>query len=141
MLCYVGVEVYWASIVRHGDSLGHVHHKKIRLPNPDTQISPPSQRRMEKLAMICLAGPIAQKVYAPHSFRRVHASDDVRDAEAAAMYVNETTDALDAWLKWIEVRTAQFIRSNWSVIEAVALTLLRMRTMTGAEIRRVILDA
>ncbi len=68
--------------IKPGDGYsGMLHHapvltrRDIRKINEYSE-TPHQRDRMEKLAMICLAGPMAQRRYAPRSWRRWHGEAD-----------------------------------------------------------------
>ena len=95
---------------------------------------------MEKRAMIALAGPIAQKLYNPRSFRNYHASADYNAAVEMALRVNGSAEQAEAWLKWVEIRTRETLQTQWSIVGRVAKELLRASTLNGEEVQRIVAE-
>ena len=88
--------------------------------------------------MIALAGPAAQRIHAPRSFRNFHASSDHRTAVDISGIVNESPEQAQAWLKWLEIRTRDDINLLWPIVERLADNLLRMETLKADQIRAII---
>jgi hypothetical protein len=100
--------------------------------------SPSNRLKMEKAAMIALAGPAAQRTHAPRSFRNYHASSDYRNAVDIAETVNGSTEQAQAWLKWVELRTRDDINELRPVVERLADELFRVETLEAGQIKTII---
>jgi hypothetical protein len=93
---------------------------------------------LEKRAMIALAGPIAQKVSNPRSFRNYHASADYKAAVDMALLVNGSAKQTEAWLKWLEIRTRGTLQAQRSIVEGLAEELLRATTLNGEQVQHLL---
>jgi hypothetical protein len=89
---------------------------------------------MEKLIMICLGGPFAQRKFKPRSVRRYHANSDYSAVVNVAMHLNGAGEVATAFIKWLEVRTAAMLRQSaiWRFVEAVANELIAKREIDGS---------
>jgi hypothetical protein len=85
--------------------------------------------------MICLAGPIAQRRFAPRSWRRWHGASDYQTAFDLALRINRSSSAADAHLKWLEMRTQDLVNSLWSFVEKLADDLLIHGVLSLEEIQ------
>ena len=93
------------------------------------------------LAMIALADPIAQRIYAARSFRNYHASLDYREAVDISEIVNGSSEQAKAWLKWLEIRTRDDMKGLWPIIERLADELLAAETLEAGQIQAIITSA
>src|ERR1017187_9553579 len=96
------------------------YEKMIRGKYPETDNSDRMRLKLEKRAMIALAGPIAQKLFNPRSFRNYHASADFKAAVDMALLVNGSAKQAEAWLKWLEICTRETLQARWSIVEGFA---------------------
>jgi hypothetical protein len=130
---HVAVKVQTVTIVPGSEYLGLCHHAKvIRGKYPEADYSDRTRLRMEKLGMIALGGPIAQRLYNPRSVRRYHASSDYRAVADVALQVSGgSTGQAEAWMRWLEIRTSDALRLRWIVVEALAEELMERRTLAG----------
>jgi hypothetical protein len=124
------------TIVPHGADQGQVTHEDplsgIQL---DFDGSDRARTRAERAIMICLAGPVAQRRFAPRSWRRWHGASDYVTAVDLARRINHSARAADAHLKWLDIRTEDLIESLWGPVERVAAELLAHGTLAPDEIR------
>lgn len=92
--------------------------------------------RVERTIIVRLAGPVAQRKHRPSSWRRYHGSDDYRGLAglAACFYDGET---LDAFIRWLELRTQDLVEIHMSAIDRVAQALLERKTLTSDEIKEI----
>jgi len=104
-MCWkLGIALKRVTIVPNADTSGACHHDKlVRVRCPEMDESASTRLKMEKLAMIALAGPAAQRIHAPCSFRNFPASSDHRTAVDISGIVNESPEQAQAWLKWLEM--------------------------------------
>lgn len=132
----LGIALKKVTIVPDEDSAGSCYHAKIvRGRYPECDDSPHTRIRMEKLAMVSLAGPVAQRLYSPRSIRHSHSSSDRKKARDVAFCVNDSAETATAFLKWLDLRVQQILRSPvWTlVLQALAEELLRCETLSGRE--------
>ncbi len=142
----LGVRTTALSIVPDGDAKGfHAHRTYFRsldlvfLPHAYDS-SPRAQRRVENMALVCCAGPAAQRHFNPRGFRTYHAEDDWHQAVDLLLRKSENTEIVEAYFKLIELRAQNFVagRWQWPLIECLAEALLKRQRLTGKEVRRVI---
>jgi len=102
--------------------------------------SPRAQRRAENFALVCFAGPAAQRRFNPKGYRSYHGADDIHQAIGMLDYLSGGDEILEAYAKLINLRARAFIASalHWRSIEHLATTLLDQHTMAGPEVRAVI---
>jgi hypothetical protein len=95
--------------------------------------------RAESEIIACLAGPAAQKRFAPSSWRSYHGSVDHRRAHELAMRLSEDDEQMArAHLNWLQLRADRFVALEWRLVEAVAAALLDRGTLSAEEIENVI---
>ena len=140
---HCGVRTKSLSIVPESDSAGrHVRHPYFGGLKLEIDSSPRAQRRVENMALVCCAGPAAQRRFDPKRFRSYHAQGDWYEAMNLLSYLTNDDEVLMAHFKLIELRARKLIAlpSVWSLIEAVARALLERRHLTGKEVRAIISD-
>jgi len=93
----------------------------------------------EKAIIVALAGQAAQRRYNPRSWRSYHGDDDRKIAVDLALRLNGSSEATSAYIKWLEIRAHDIIKQRWRQVEAVANALLEKGTLSGEELRAVIL--
>jgi hypothetical protein len=98
-----------------------------------------ARNRVERAIMICLAGPIAQRHFAPRSWRHWHGGPDYLTAFDLAFRVNGSPRAAKTHMKWLEVRTQDLLESLWGNVESIAGDLLIRGTLSPEEIRLALL--
>jgi hypothetical protein len=140
----LGLGVRGVSIVRDGDSAGHVQGKRIN-PRTGRAIDQgyrwhPSRFVAEKHAMSLLAGEAAQRRYSPLSVRRRHSEDDLAKCDALLGKYDPDREKPEAKFHCLLLRkwTVSVIEQHWHLVEAVAGALLNHRELSGAQIRAVI---
>ncbi len=111
--------------------------------NPEFDDSPKCQRRLENKALVCLAGPAAQRRFSPRGYRWVHGDTDYRHAVELLSYTSPEPDELGAYVGLIEIRARNFVgrRDMWAAIKALAAALLDRGEIPGREIKPIILQA
>jgi ATP-dependent Zn protease len=98
-----------------------------------------ARNRVERAIIICLAGPMAQRRFAPRSWRRWHGGPDYVVAFDLALRVNGSPAAAKVHMKWLEMRAQALLESVWSYVEAIASELLKRGTLSAEEIRSILL--
>jgi ATP-dependent Zn protease len=123
-----------ATIVPDQDSHGQVLHpsplKGIRLDIDNT--GPRAESRARQAIMICLAGAIAQRRFAPRSIRRWHPHEDYWQASAIAKRMCGSEKEMNSFLRWLQVRSENLVDVVWQ--EIVAKALLARHSLNGEEI-------
>jgi hypothetical protein len=130
-----GVRVHRVSLVRGHGYAGVMEHKnpiyRVRLgPNSSGH----GKAKAEQLITICLAGPIAQRVFAPRSLRSWHGSEDWMEATELAEKLHPSQEAASAYLRYVRVLTTDVIRSNWKRVSLIADALLTKGELSNGEI-------
>lgn len=99
--------------------------------------------RMEQLIGVCLAGPLAQRKFSLVGFRRAHAEDDWQQAVDLLSYFVVTHEELEAYFRLLEIQTRNLLNLDfvWKSIANLAAVLLECRTLSGAEINRIIQES
>ncbi len=122
-------------------SLGrHITGPYFTNMRPDLDHSPRVQRRLENKALVCLAGPAAQRRFSPRGYRWVHGEGDYRQAVELLSYISPESKELGAYIGLIDIRARNFVRRDdmWAAIEAVAAALLDRGEIPGREIKPII---
>lgn len=104
----------------------------------DYEWRPQRQRRLaERIVRCALAGPIAQKEYSRHSFRKYHAAKDGEIAFDIASRVSGSDEEALAWCKLLEIQTRQEfqLEQNWRTLMMLAHKLRKHHTISGREAR------
>jgi hypothetical protein len=97
--------------------------------------------RAEKAIIVALAGPAAQRRYNPRSLRSWHASSDHDWAAELALRLNNSSEAANAYLRWLEIRAADLVSVSWPLIDVVATALLDRGMLHASEVSDAILGA
>ncbi len=140
---YVRVRSISLSIMPDSQSLGRLtHHSYFAGVNPEFDDSPRCQRRLENMALVCLAGPAAQRRFNPRGYPQ-YVKGDYHDAVNFLSYISPDPDELGAHIGWIEVRARNFVRRDdmWVPIKALAAALLDRGEIPSREIKPIILQA
>lgn len=130
------------SIVPDETSTGRIeHHPYFGAIDLEYDLSPRVQRRIENMAFVCLAGPAAQRRFNRKGVRHYHGEDDRRLAIYLLERLVGSSEELEAYLNLIQIRVRNFVGNhvNWFFIDRVAQALIERRTLTGAEVRELML--
>jgi hypothetical protein len=124
-----------ASITAGDESAGEVRHES---PLPSDQVefdgSELARLRVERIIIIRLAGPIAQKRYRRTSWRRWHGGADHAVAADLALRVCGSGEIASAFLKWLDLRAKALVEEHWPAIERLANALLKRGALREDEI-------
>ncbi len=103
---------------------------------PGLGSSPRSQRRAEKVALLCLAGPAAQRRFNPKGAHSYPMETDRRQAIDLLSRFAESDEELRAYRRLIEARARRMIARPeiWRSVERLAARLLEKGSMTAAEV-------
>lgn len=87
---------------------------------------------------ICLAGPIAQRLAKPHSWRHRHGAEDLWQASKLAARLHADPGEADALIHRLEQETRAMLREErvWSMVTALAARLVADGTLEGKALRR-----
>jgi len=99
-----------------------------------------SRNRAKAVVRVLLAGYMAQKIKDPNSYRSQH---DKTDRQTAADLIRRIASPRtpDASLKVLGLELSDTLASQWYQVEALAQELLKQRTLSQKEVRKVIMDA
>jgi len=129
-----------ATIIPHGDAQGEmIQESPLVDAGLDFDGSDHARNRIERAIMICLAGPIAQRHFAPRSWRHWHGGPDYVTAFDLALRINGSPRAAKAHVEWLEIRTQDLLESLWSYVEGIAGDLVIRGTLSPEEIRSALL--
>jgi hypothetical protein len=133
------VKVRSATIVpdREAESDGHIRHEGLLLGKFPEAVESDRQRiRMEKFIMVSLAGPIAQMMYNPRSFRRYHAGFDWPTALNLSMMCTRSSSTSERHLAYLEARTKDLLEAPGirELLRILATELLARKTLNRSEI-------
>jgi ATP-dependent Zn protease len=139
MAWILGVKIRSATIApeREAGIAGSVSHEKVLIGKFPEAIDSDRQRiRAEKLIMVSLAGPIAQVLYNPRSFRRYHAGFDWDRALDLSTMCTESISTTERHIEYLEARTKDHLRNpeKWKLVKKLADELLATRTVDGVRI-------
>ena len=92
------------------------------------------------MALVCLAGPAAQRRFNPKGFRHHHGEGDRHQAVDLLSRLSGHPDVLGAHMGLVEAQARAFVenRGNWAAIEALAAALLDRLEIPGREIASII---
>jgi hypothetical protein len=109
---YKGIKIKKVTIIPEADSVGHVHHAKvIRGRSSELDNSPRHRQRMEIQIMISLAGPLAQRIWNPRTYRTYQCRSDHQTAVDVAMTYCGSGKQATAFLRYLHVCVDEFVRS------------------------------
>ena len=125
------------TIVSKGDSDGYVvtktglHHQ----PLETTKASGSQIGRLHEKVVYLMAGHAAQRRFSPGSIRSHHASSDNHAADRLLSGLH-SADEMPHVLRYLEVKARQLVELpvHWVVIQHLAGSLLKYRTMTGQQV-------
>lgn len=145
VMCWLkNLKINTLTIEPEEDVSGRVTHSSpLNGMNIDYDCSDRARLRMEKLVVVCCAGPIAQRKFNPKGYRRIHGSGDYSTAVDLRSYFSGNDEEVEAYLKLLEVRTKNALNlpHNWGIVKSLAEILLEKKTLKRKEIRVVIQEA
>jgi hypothetical protein len=131
------------SIVPEEGTSGRAHHRKVVSPSIEWDSSGRNRLRAEKLAMIYLAGCIAQRRFNPRSWRNYHGRSDFRNAAEVLSHITGSDEELSAHLRILQIRTEQLLEvaDNWRLIQVLAGELLKHKQISSRDANAILLTA
>jgi hypothetical protein len=131
-----------ASILREAEDVGRVHTHSGRGERPDVSWNDRAHLRVERSVVLSLAGVEAQRKYSPSSVRGHHwASDRDQAIRMLSCIAEPSGDEFPIYWKLLKIRTKEMVRFHWRQIEAVAARLLISKSLSGDQIREVIIES
>jgi hypothetical protein len=130
------------TIERAEGASGQVSHANpLFKDNPEWDTSAKTQRRIEVSALVSLAGEAAQRKFNPRSVRHFHSADDRSNALHVLEYLSANEDEREAYYRLISIRARNFVNSsfNWMLITGLAQELLLRRTISGKQVKELLL--
>src|ERR1700682_4148940 len=94
---------------------------------------PGMQWRLEKQAIMCLAGDAAERKV--NSRRRFGGHEDGQHAASMLAFISTSWEQRDARIEVARLGARDLVEANWSSIQAVAEELLRKRTLKATAVR------
>lgn len=131
------------TIVPEDDSLGHMLSGKLpETFQPDIDSDRRTDRWLERLTLIVLAGPIAEAQFTGR-YNHIGASSDYHRAVTWASYAEGSTKLVKAYLHYMQARAEAMTtqQSQWVAIEALAEALLEHQHLSGRKARLIWLNA
>ena len=139
----MGAKVKSATIVpKKGEYDGRVVHESMfRGLKPDIELTGRARLQIERSIIICLAGAAAQRRYNRKSWRSCHGGSDFHWVVKIVTYVCEGEAEINAFIRWLEIRTDSLIATYWDAVQRVAEALLKHKTLPGDEVVALIDEA
>ncbi len=125
------------TIVRKDCSAGVTQVHLQLTGDPELAAAPRTRVRIERFAVMSLAGNTAQKKYAPRSW--FAASSDVLGAARLLECISGgCNDILNARLRVAELEARNLVNNRWDEISAVAASLIERKALTATQVEEVI---
>jgi len=117
-----------------------IHSNPLRGRNLNRDATLRTYAIAHKLIMICFAGPLAQRRYAPRSHWRGAGEEDNRIATDLACELERSSETATALMQYLKMRTADLVQARWEVIDRFAQVLLEKRELKGKVLNAAITD-
>ncbi len=128
----LGLKIKAVTIVPKGNVGGTVHHndtlRRLKRTGDD---SDRERLKAERVIMLCLAGPEAQKRFDPNSDWEACGESDFHVAAELTWHFLGEGDSATAFMEWMKIRTRELVDQNWSLIEYLAEQLVERKTIDG----------
>jgi hypothetical protein len=144
---FLGIEIERVTIVPEGSqSLGAVHtllkFRNSRWLWPGFSVRgfahPYNMHvKIEKLAIVCIAGGVADLRFWPQR-RRLGVGSDLESVRYYLGHVSANGWILKAKMKVAALQAHQFVEDHWGYIAAVAKALMERKTLTPKQLSKVI---
>ncbi len=128
------------TIVPDDETLGCCITPYPRNFQPESDMSLRTARRLEAGIIACFAGHIAEKQVSGRN-NWVHSSVDRKIATDLASYLTGSNAELEAYLKWLWVRTEGLVNLYQPQIAALASALLEEKTIQAKHAREIFREA
>jgi hypothetical protein len=136
-----GIRVNTVTIISTDDAHGHVKHQNpLRGINIEVDGSDRARIRAERLAAVCLAGPIAQRIWNARSWRQWHGYQDHQTAYSVISAVSSSDRHAEMWLRTIAVTTEDMLRVPhiWGCVTSLADALMAKGWLAARDVRTTI---
>jgi len=134
-----GRQVTEVEIVGDGEHTGMVH-SLVFPPDPADGAAPEAENDdVERQLKIILAGIVAEAMVSA-SEGWDESSEDLESAVRLAMRLVDDCEDVLPLLEGIRVDLERDLRRQWSAVEMLATELLRRKTLTGSEVRKLLAD-
>jgi ATP-dependent Zn protease len=117
-------------------TLGMAHVLMQLQENPDVPVSPRTHVRIEKHAVMWMAGDAAEKKFRPG--RHYGGRKDLQDAADLLGYISGSNEITEARLKVAKLEAHSLVELRWREITAVANALVERKTLTAEQVHEVI---
>jgi hypothetical protein len=138
---YENVPLLTVSIAPTKNSDGRVgHHNILHGCEIEGEDKPHHRLRMERLVLIALAGPAAERRFSPKGYRSYGGKGDLQFAfELVSKFVG-TREEHNAYFHLLKIRTRDFLHRPgvWDEITALATALLEETTLTPKRTRSIV---
>ena len=137
--CHLGLRIRSATIAPGDGYSGMVRHESpLRGIHLEFDDSDKARTKADRAALICLAGPAAQRRFRPRSWRSYHGHSDHALAVDLALQFNGGDEELaGAYLRWLELRADRLVADNWPLVSAFAGRLLESGTLNSREAKAI----
>lgn len=129
------------TIIRAGDTLGHMTHPKSYFKNfnPELDSSPRALKRIEDEMIICFAGQIAEKMFSRRENWRCSKSD-WKSATDSALLLGGDSEITWAYTHYIWLKAKALMRQPWIwyLVRSLAKELVNKRKISYREARQII---
>jgi hypothetical protein len=143
------IDIATVTVIAADGALGHVKHNGLAdyaslASDPDALMT---QIAFERTAMMFLAGCMAERIYLAVSDGELEGYEGaLEDLHGATSLIESLTqdgseELLEAWLHLLDLRVGRLLRTNWSAVQRVAMTLIKRKTLTGAQVDECIMEA
>lgn len=127
------------TIVPKGDIVGNC---SIRWPSnfhPDAEVDLRTAHRLESAIISCQAGHLAEKHFTGRN-NWVRSKTDLKMVIDLASYLVGSDKEMEAYLKWLWIRTENLVRQHQQEIVALAVALLNEKTIKAKRAREIFLE-
>jgi hypothetical protein len=121
---------------RTRQALGTSHVLSQLRERLDICVSPRTHVRIENLAVMCLAGDVAERKFYPR--RHFGGQKDQHEAVELLSYISGSNEIITARLKVAALQARGLVELRWQEIAAVAAALMENKTLTADQVRQAI---
>jgi ATP-dependent Zn protease len=127
------------TVVPKGDTSGlTVHSNPLRGISLEWDDSDRARMRTERAIKVCLAGPAAQRMYNPRSWRRYHGESDHDRAVDLALRMWGSGEQALLYLRLLGNSVRTDLSLWWRSVDALAATLIEKRVLNGSQIKEIL---
>jgi hypothetical protein len=141
--CYFRLATHSISIEpEKGESDGHVRYQNpLAGVDLNRDYSDEARFKVEKLMIICFAGPAAQRYYNPKGVRKYHAEHDMEIVDKLMMrFAGGSKETMKAHHKWLSLRALDIVSNPeyWQTISNLAEALIERGSLNKEEIHKLV---